>query len=531
MLVFPRQQLSNGQQDRPAAGRPDGGIMKIDRLLAPAFVTSAAAEAATSCADLINVRLDDAVITRAERVTSGTFETGGTGRGAASLEVPAMCRVAGTITPQVQFEVWLPENWNGRLQSVGGGGLAGIISYPAMAQAVQDGYASASTDTGHVASDLSWLSDKGRQEDYGYRAIHEMTLKAKDVIEAYYGKHEEHAYFNGCSTGGRQGFMEVQRYPDDYDGVVSGAPVFNFTRLHMGQLWSYQARMRSEGADLAEDDFALVMKGALDACDMNDGVKDGIITDPRTCHFDPAVLQCKGHGTDACLSAAQVETVKKIYAGATNPRTGEQVYPGLEPGGEGRQPANPGWSMIMGEEPFFLDTAVLAGMGFENMSFDLGNFDYDEDVKSVDAKLMGVLNAVDPDLREFEARGGKHIIYHGWNDPGVMPMETVDYYERLQKFRRQSQGSEDPLKETQDYSRLFMVPGMGHCRGGVGPDRFDFMSAIVDWVEHGKAPERIVASHVEDGETTMTRPLCPHPEVARYTGNGDPNAAENWVCR
>lgn len=525
--------------------------MKHDRLIAlahgrlvalaggcllPVFLASAATAAAAeagSCADLINLRLDDAVITKAESVTSGTFDTGGNGPNA-KLAVPAMCRVAGTVTPQIQFEVWLPENWNGRLQAVGGGGLAGVISYGAMAQAVRDGYATASTDTGHVASDTAWLFDKGRQEDYGYRAIHEMTVKAKDIIAAHYGKPQEYAYFNGCSTGGRQGFMEVQRYPNDYDGVVSGAPVFNFTRLHMGQLWSYQARMRSPDANLTGDDFALVMQGAVAACDMNDGVKDGIITDPRTCHFDPAVLQCKAgdtSGSRSCLSAAQVETVKKIYAGAVNPRTGEQVYPGLEPGGEGPQPGNPGWSMIMGDKPFALDTAVIGGLGFENLDFDLKSFDFDEDVKTIDAKLMGVLNAVNPDLREFEAHGGKQIIYHGWSDPGVMPMETVNYYERLQKFRAQSQGSKDPLAETQAYSRLFMVPGMGHCRGGVGPDQADFMSAIVDWVEHGKAPERIIASHVENGKTTMTRPLCPHPQVARYKGEGDPNVAESWECR
>ncbi|HEU4618080.1 MAG TPA: tannase/feruloyl esterase family alpha/beta hydrolase [Gammaproteobacteria bacterium] len=495
-----------------------------------AFLVSGLAYGATPCADMINVRLDDAVITKAESVTSGTFDTGGRGPNA-TLKVPPMCRIVGTITPQVQFEVWLPESWNGRLQSVGGGGLAGVISYAAMAQAVREGYATASTDTGHVASDMAWLFDKGRQEDYGYRAIHEMTLKAKDVIEEHYGKPQQYAYFNGCSTGGRQGFMEVQRYPDDYDGVISGAPVFNFTHLHMGQLWSYQARMRSPDANLSGDDFALLMKGAVAACDMNDGVKDGIITDPRTCRFDPAVLQCASGKTDSCLGAEQVETAKKIYAGATNPRTGEQVYPGLEPGGEGSQPNNPGWSMIMGDKPFALDTAVLAGLGFENLDFDLKKFDYDEDVKTIDAKLMGVLNAVNPDLREFEAHGGKLIIYHGWSDPGVMPMETVNYYERVQKFREQSQGSKHPLEETQDYARLFMVPGMGHCRGGVGPDQFDFMPAIVDWVEHGKAPDRVVASHVEDGKTTMTRPLCPDPQAAHYKGSGDPNSADSWECR
>ncbi len=511
--------------------------MKYQRLFAvaagcllPVCFFTGSARAAGACSDLLNVRLHNAVITKAEDVSAGMLDTGGRGPNA-KLHVPAMCRVAGTISPQIRFEVWLPEAWNGRLEAVGGGGLAGVISYSAMAEAVRDGYASASTDTGHVASDLSWLSDRGRVEDYGYRAIHEMTLKAKDLIAAHYGKPQAYSYFNGCSTGGRQGFMEVQRYPDDYDGVVSGAPVFDFTHLHMGQLWSYQARMREPGANLTGDDFALVMKGAVAACDMNDGVKDGIITDPRTCHFDPAVLECKAGQTADCLSAAQVETVRKIYAGPANPRTGAKVYPGLEPGSSGPQPHNPGWSMIMGDKPFFLDTAVLDGMGFENMHFDLDHFDYDKDVKSIDDKLMGVLNAVNPDLREFEKHGGKQIIYHGWADPGVMPMRTIEYYEQLQRFRQQSQGSSHPLADTRKHERLFMVPGMGHCAGGVGPDHFDFMPAIVDWVEHDKAPDRIIASHEENGKTTLTRPLCAEPEVAHYKGQGDPDSADSWVCR
>lgn len=487
------------------------------------------ASAGTSCSDLINLRLDDAVITKAERVTSGTFKAGGPRP--ATLKVPPMCRVAGVITPQIHFEVWLPEKWNGRLQSVGGGGLAGVISYSAMALAAEDGYATASTDTGHVASDSKWLSDQGRQEDYGYRAIHEMTLKAKAIIEARYGKEQAYAYFNGCSTGGRQGFMEAQRFPDDYDGIISGAPVFNFTHLHMGQLWSYQARMKTPGANLTKADFNLLMKGALAACDMNDGVKDGIITDPRTCHFDPVALECKGDQVKDCLSPEQVATARKIYAGAKNPRTGAQVYPGLMPGGEGAQPNNPGWSMIMGDKPFFLDTAVLGGMGFENPNFNLMDFDFDKDVTTIDDKLMWVLNAVSPDLREFEAHGGKQIIYHGWSDPGVMPLETVHFYDRLQRFRAQAEGSKDPLKDTRAHERLFMVPGMGHCRGGVGPDHFDMMSALVAWVEQDKAPERILASHMEDGKVTMTRPLCAHPQVATYKGKGDPNKAENFVCK
>jgi feruloyl esterase len=219
-----------------------------------------------------------------------------------------------------------------------------------------------------------------------------------------------------------------------------------------------------------------------------------------------------------------------VYQGTVNPRTGEQIYAGLEPGGEGPQPNNPGWAMLMnGRGPFFIDQAVIGGMTFENPSWDWRTFDFDRDVDIVDAKLFGVLNAVDPDLRDFKANGGKLIVYHGWNDPGVMPQQTIDYYESIIDFTAKATG-EDGAAFTDEYLRLFMMPGMGHCRGGAGPDQADFMSALAAWVEEDKAPEQIIASKVENGEATMTRPICPHPQVAQYAGSGDPNDARNFQC-
>jgi feruloyl esterase len=482
-----------------------------------------------TCDELRLLSLPETVITLAERVPAGSFTAPGVNN---ALEVPALCRVAGTVSPAIQFEVWLPEGegWNGRFQAVGGGGLAGIISYPAMAEAVRSGYASASTDTGHRSTDSTWLADRQRQVDYGYRAIHEMTVKAKAVIDAHYGSAPEYSYFNGCSTGGRQGLMEAQRFPGDYDGIVSGAPVNDFTHLHIGQLWTAHATLKQPGAVLTRDDLTAVSEAVLAQCDADDGVEDGVLTDPRTCSFDPRSLQCSSGQRDACLSTPQIDALEMIYAGASNPRTGAPTYPGLEPGSEGPQPRNPGWALIMnGETPFAIDQAVIGGMAFEDPDWDWRTFDFDRDVAAVDGKLYGVLNAINPDLRDFKNAGGKLIIYHGWNDPGVMPQRTIDFHEQIVDFAAKATGG-DGRAYTDEYLRLYMMPGMGHCRGGTGPDQADFMSAIARWVEQDEAPASITASQVEDGETTMTRPLCPHPQVARYRGRGDTDLAQSFEC-
>jgi feruloyl esterase len=488
--------------------------------------------AATACERLATLMLPDAVITVAERVTSGRFETQGGGPGGGSIEVPAMCRVAGTVAPQIRFEVWMPEagSWNGRFQAVGGGGLAGIISYPAMGQAIRAGFATASTDTGHVSTDTTWMRNRQQMIDYGYRAIHEMTVKSKAIIEAHYGSAPMYSYFNGCSTGGRQGLMTAQRFPNDYDGIVSGAPVNNFTNLHIGQLWAAHATLMRPGARLGQDELRLLHTAALEQCDANDGVRDGIITDPRSCDFDPGTLACAAGQSGDCLTSAQVDSARLLYQGAVNLRTGEPIYPGLEPGGEGPQPGNPGWGMLVGgEQPFSISTSVINGMAFANPEFDWRSFDFDRDVAFVRGRLSHLLDAVDADLRDFRDQGGKLILYHGWNDPGVMPREVINYYDKLASFAERT-GERDGLAATRDFARLFMMPGMGHCRGGDGPDQADFMSALMTWVEEGRVPERIIASRMRDGAVDMTRPLCPHPEVAQYRGRGNTNDAANFQC-
>ena len=512
-------------------------------LPATAFLpVTASAQAATACRDLALLRLPGTLITMATEL-SGSFTPPVIPPAPGSppppprdpdepepgpLELPQICRVGGMINPAIRFEVWLPvgASYNGRFQAVGGGGLAGNISYTAMATAVQAGFASASTDTGHRSNDNLWLADPQRREDYGHRAIHEMTVKAKAIIDAYYGTGPEYSYFNGCSTGGRQGLMTAQRYPNDYDGIVAGAPVNTFTRLHMGQLWTAHATLNTPGAALTPEDFSLVNAAVMRQCDADDGIEDGVLTDPTRCDFDPRDLVCRGRSSDSCLAEPKVEALELIYGGAVNPRTGEQIYPGLEPGGENKQPRNPGWAMIMdGEKPFVIDIPVLGGMGFENGAWDWRTFDFDRDVTLIDAKLANVLNAVNPDLRDFKSQGGRLIIYHGWSDPGVMPQRTIEYYDEIIAFADRATGG-DGTAFTEEYVRLYMMPGVGHCRGGVGPDQADFMSAIVDWVESSEAPTTIIASN-EDG--SITRPLCPHPQVATYR-RGDTNDPASFVC-
>ncbi len=500
-------------------------------LLAGLLCAPAAAAAASACERLGTLLLPDAVITTAEMVTSGEIESEG-GIGEEDIvAVPVMCRVAGLVAPRVRFEVWLPQRdeWNGRFQAVGGGGLAGSISRTAMGRAIRTGFATASTDTGHSRDDVTWMRNRQQMIDYGYRAIHEMTKKSAAIIEAYYGQGARYSYFNGCSTGGRQGLMQAQRFPDDYDGIVSGAPVNHFADLHIGQLWASYVTLARPEARLTEDDLELLYRSSLDACDGDDGVEDGIITDPRSCDFDPGVLLCADGQSGECFTATQVEAARLLYQGARNPRNAEHIYSGLEPGGEGAQPENRGWAMLLDDEPFHITLAVINDMVFAHDDFDWRSFDFDRDAAFVRARLSHLLDAVDADLREFRDRGGRLILYHGWNDPVVTPRQTIRYHDSLVAFAERT-GASDGLDATGDYARLFMMPGVGHCRGGAGPDQVDFMSALIAWVEEGRAPGQLVASRVRDGAVDMTRPLCPHPQVARYRGQGDPNNAASFEC-
>ena len=489
-------------------------------------MSAVAQNTADACAALATLALPDLTSIEAEAVAPGPFELpAGPGGPATTAMLPAHCRVLGVVAPAIRFEVWLPEPsaWNGRFEAVGGGGFAGVISHGAMAGALQAGYATASTDTGHVATDLEWLGNAGRLRDYGYRAINEMTSKAQAVIERYYDRSPDYSYFNGCSTGGRQGLMQAQRFPNDYDGIVTGAPVNHFVETHFTQLWvALAAKPVSDESILSAEDLARVNDAVLAQCDTIDGVEDRVIEDPRVCHFDPAVLQCSGSQAGECLNEGQVSALRKIYSGPVNPTTGESLFPGLAPGGETT------WSLVTSPGPAQIPKEYFARSVFKNPNWDWRTFDFADDIDLARRLTGEVLDATNPDLSAFRDGGGKLILYHGWNDQVIFPQGTIDYYERVEAALTAKPSTTNP--ETSDFFRLFMVPGMTHCRGGTGTDQFNTQAAIEAWVERGVAPDRIEASRREDGAVTRTRPLCPYPQTAHYDGSGDPNDTSNFVC-
>jgi feruloyl esterase len=488
------------------------------------------------CEELTRLALPGIAIKSAVSIPAGAFSPN---RGPARA-VPSFCRVAGTVLPELGFEVWLPSQWNHKYVAVGNGGLAGSIVYNAMFDPLNRGYATSSTDTGHVGAntnDGTWaLGHMDRVINFGQRGVHEMALAAKAIIHAYYGAAPTHSYFQGCSYGGKQALTEVQRYPADFDGVIAGDAANWWTRHYTGgHIWMALAM---EGDAWIPPSKVQVLADAVNAyCDALDGIKDGVLNDPRRCHFDPGALQCRNGDASYCLTAAQVAAVRKIWAGPRDAE-GQQLYPGIEPGGE----AGPGgWVLwITGRSPGSSSHAAL-GLPFmkyvvhENPEWDLRSFRYESvnglesDVEYTDDKLGRIFNAIDPDLRAFRANGGKLIQYHGWNDPDVPPLNSINYYESV--VQRMGRGNPHALRETKDFYRLFMVPGMQHCGGGPGTSRFDALGALEQWVEQNKAPDQILAARLgQNGRIDRTRPLCPYPQEARYKGTGSTDDAANFVC-
>jgi feruloyl esterase len=492
--------------------------------------TGAAPAPPASCPTLSSLALPNATITQAKAISAGDFSLLPEEHSQDSVksgfkDIPAFCRVAATLRPtsdsDIKIEVWLPSSgWNGKFQAVGNGGWAGAIAYGAMSQALKSGYAAASTDTGHTGGRGTFaLGHPEKLADFGYRAVHEMTLQAKSVIEAYYGKPARISYWNGCSTGGREGLKEVQRYPNDYDAVIAGAAANPRTHLSTWQIWIGQAMLKDPASFIPKTKYAMIHKAVLDACDTIDGVKDGLINDPGLCHFKPSTLQCQGADAPNCLTAPQVEAMIKIMTPVTNPRTGKEIFPTYEPGTE------LGWGVIAaGPEPFIYALDQFRYVVFKDPNWDWRTLNFDSDVDLADKADNDTIDAVDPNLTEFAAHGGKLFMYHGWTDPNVAPRASIEYYNNVVEVMG---GAE----KTSSWIRLFMMPGMGHCEGGEGPDTFDKMMVIEDWFEKGKAPEKIVASHITNGTVDRTRPLCPYPQVAAYKGSGNINDAANFACK
>ncbi len=507
------------------------------RILIVAWLTAAGlttldtrAAHALECSRLTELRLPHTEITRAETVGAGAFQPPA-GAGAAGPPVPPgaysrlppFCRVAGTSRPtadsDIRFEVWMPvSNWNGKFVGVGNGVWAGSITYFSMVEPLSMGYATAATDDGHQGSGLDASFAAGHPEklvDFGYRAPHEMTVAAKAIIAAFYGASAHRSLFVSCSTGGRQGLMEAYRYPGDYEGISSMAPANPMVGLMVSSLWTGEAALKDASSRIPPPKFAVVHKAVVQACDANDGVKDGIISSPRTCHFDPAVLQCKGADGPDCLTAPQVAALRAIYAGPRNPRTGKPIFPGFEPGSEAMFPIQ-----TAGPEPFGAAFTFMRDLVFKDPKWDFRTFDYDKDVARALQVGSAQLDVPVAGLEPFLTSGHKLLLSHGWADGLIPTMSTINFYGDLtrQLGPKRSEGT-----------RLFLIPGMGHCAGGDGPFVFDAISTLDKWVDTGHAPERIVVSN-PPGAPARTRPLCPHPQEAVYSGTGSTDDEKNFKC-
>jgi hypothetical protein len=494
-------------------------------LLVACVTTTAGVKARTTtdhvtCSQLSTLKLPDVKVTEAVAVpapSSGPITV-------------AHCRVVGVIGTEIKFSLLLPDTWNRKFLMGGGGGFVGSVENQAQepqfaVPVVNAGYATAGTDTGHQGSALEagWaLNNLERQVNFGYLAVHRTAEVAKAILRSYYGTNEARSYFSGCSNGGRQALMEAQRFPDDFDGIVAGAPAADFTGIGAQFIKDVRAQFpdpKNLTPLIPPETLQSVAAQILDKCDALDGVKDGVMDDPRQCKVDVATL--------TGLSAAQQAALKTIYAPT---RAGsETVFPGQPVGGEGELVGWPLW--ISGAPPrpgqppspslrFAFGTQLFKYLVFSDSEWDYTK--YDLSTWKVDTKrTASFLNATSPDLDAFKSKGHKLLLWHGWADAGLSALGTIKYYDDVK--------ARDP--KVDDYIRMFMMPGVLHCGGGAGPDKADWAAAIDAWVDGGKPPERIVARKVANGETKRTRPLCPYPQRAIYKGSGSTDEAENFVCR
>jgi hypothetical protein len=519
-----------------------------------------------ACENLKNLKLDHATVATAASMEPAPLkQPPGMPFKVPDVTVPLHCEVTGVARPtsdsEIDITLWLPpkETWNGKYMQEGNGGWAGSIQPIVLFDPLMRGYAVAATDDGHrtqgMMPDASWaIGHPEKLIDFGYRALHETANFSKAVLDAYYGKPSSRAYFSGCSDGGREALMEAERYPEDFDGIIAGAPANQWTHHFTGFLWNELALNASPPGKLSAEKLPAIERAALAACDELDGVKDGLISDPRQCHFDPAVLLCKGGENNDCLTQPQIDTLKKIYEGPKNPRTGVQIYPGYEPGTE----AEPGaWSLwILGLSAHSLFANSFFGQAVhEQTNWDWHTADLDRELRLADEKTASILNSYNPDLRSFRDHGGKLIQYHGWGDAAIAPRDSIAFYEKVEGFLKQYP---DPRtkdsSDIQEFYRLFMVPGMQHCTSGPGPTSFgnggllpgkdfpadadhDILMALDRWVTQGVAPDKLIGTGKIGADAKagkegvkVTRPLCAYPAVARYKGQGDTNAAENFEC-
>ncbi len=508
-----------------------------------------AADGRRACAEIGKLSLAQAAIVQATTVEAGALKLEEGPADPIFKKLPAFCRVVAVSRPSadsnIRIEVWLPpKGWNGKFIGQGNGGFAGSIGYHGLALAVRSGFASGGTDTGHTGNgtDASWaLGHPEKVADFGNRAVHLMTELSKTVVGAFYASAAQHNYFTSCSDGGREALMEAERFPEDYDGILAGAPAYNWTSLLSRAADMNRMLLARPENYLPASKVPAIFKAVLAAC--GKGEPGPFLADPRACHFPPDTLLCKGAETDGCLTQAQADTVKALYAGSSL-RDGRLVYPGLMPGGELGDNGWPGW--ITGQKPDSSAAAAFSegyfrDMVYSNADWDAKSFDLERDLKAAEEKTGAALDAANPDLKAFKARGGKLILYHGWNDAAISPLATIDYVTNVEQAVGQA--------ETASFVRLFLVPGMQHCGGGPGPADFgqfgptfkpgmddaahNITTALEQWVEKGTAPEQVIGRGIYEAagrKISFSEPICAYPKAARYKGSGDLKDAASYAC-
>jgi len=498
-------------------------------LLASFALVSIPASAQQPCESLKSINIPNITITSVTAGSPGYALPGQAGAmgntPARTIQVP-FCRIEAFSAPSsdshIGIEVWLPaaSNWNGNFLASGNPGFIGSLSSAGLARIMERGYVAAGTDTGHVDAGFEWaIGHPEKWEDWGHRAVHEMVVVAKTMAENYYDKPIQYSYWNSCHNGGNQGLNEAQRYPDDFDGIVASDPAFWISHLQPGSLYiSWVALKDGVGGPsyIPPDKITVLNEAAMAACDENDGLKDGLIEDPGKCEFDPASIQCEGEDSDSCLTAGQVDTAQKIYAGAKF-KDGTPIYSGFEPGSELT------WNFMIENEPFSVNINYFKGMVFEDSDWDFRTFDLERDTRLGIEKTAAVVDGNNPNLKPFKDAGGKLIIVSSWNSLALPPRQVVEYYNSVEE----AMGG---LDQTQDFARLFSIPGAGGCVVG---ENFKAFEALQEWVEKDKAPDQIIYNHTEagrGGNVYRTRPVCAHPKISKYKGSGDINDAANFTC-
>jgi feruloyl esterase len=507
--------------------RPRAGRCLASLAILPATLLCAAQIArAASCDSLASISLPRATITSAQTIAPGAFTPpGNAAPGAVQFgQLPEFCRITATLTPtadsDIRIEVWMPvSGWNGKLQAVGNGGWAGVISYPALAAAVAGGYAASSTDTGHQGNTASFaMGHPEKVVDMSHRAVHEMTVQAKAIVTAFYGNAPKLSFWNGCSTGGRQGITEAAKYPADFDGIVAGAAAIHWVNLHVARMTLNRYVNRTADSAIPSAKYPMIHAAVLQACDAMDGVKDGVLENPARCHFNPTALACKDADGPECLTPAQVDTARAIYSAVMDPRTGAELRPALlQPGSELN------WATLAGPEPLSYTQELYKYLVYKDPAWDWHRFNPATDIDRAFQSDEAQLNFTEANLRPFFKHGGKLLMYHGWSDQQVTALGSIDYF--------------DEVIATTDAGvvgksiQLYMVPGMNHCSGGPGTDSFDKMAALESWVAKGVAPDQIIAAHRTAGNVDRTRPLCPYGRVATFSGSGSTDDAANFTCK